>query len=113
MFLGFIAILAGGYWNLSWFMALPLITLLSPVLIAVLIHYLLAGKSFGHKVSIYAVTVVVSEIVRNLLYVCFGHGLDYLLHDGETQLATVALFAEQLFLGVIIIGILTLLGRRR
>ena len=113
LILGFIAVLAGGYWNLSWFMALPVITLLCPVLIAVVIHYLFARESFGQKACIYAMTVVVTEVVRNFLYVCCGQGLDYLLHDGETQLVAVALFVEQLFLGVIIIGILTLLGRRR
>ena len=111
--LGFIAILAGGYWNLSWFMALPVITLLCPALIAVVIHYLFADTSFGQKAGIYAITVVVTTIIRNLLYVCCGNGLDYLLHDGETQLAVMALLAEQVFLGVIIIGMLTWLGRRR
>jgi hypothetical protein len=110
---GCIAILAGGYWNLSWFMALPAITLLCPVLIAVLIHCLFAGKSFGKKAGIYSITVVLTTIVRNLLYVCYGQGLEYLLHDGETQLAVAALFAEQVFLGVIILGILTWPGRHR
>lgn len=113
MILGFIAILAGGYWNLSWFMALPVITLICPALIALLIHFLFTGKSFGQKAGIYAITVVITDITRNLFYVCCGQGLDYLLHDGETQLVVMALFVEQLFLGVIIIGILTLLGRRR
>jgi len=111
--LGFIAILAGGYWNLSWFMALPLITLLFPALIVVVIHYLFADKSFSQKAGIYAITVVVTEIVRNLLYACCGQGLDYLLHDGETQLVAAALLVEQLFLGIIIIGSLTLADRRR
>ena len=113
LILGFIAILAGGYWNLSWFMALPVITLLCPVLIAVVTHYLFSGKSFGQKARIYAITVVVTVIIRNLLYICCGHGLDYLLHDGETQLVAAALFVEQLFLGIIIIGSLTLADRRR
>lgn len=113
LILGFIAVLAGGYWNLNWFMAIPVITLLCPILIAVVIHYLFAGKSFGQKAGIYALAVVVTEIVRNLLYVCCGQGLDYLLHDGETQLVVMALFVEQLFLGVIIIGILTWLDRRQ
>lgn len=111
--LGLIAVLAGGYWNLSWFMALPVITLLCPVLMAVLIHYLFAGNSFGQKAGIYTIAIVVTELVRNLLYVFFGQGLDYLLHDGETQLAAIALVAEQLFLGVVILGILTFFGRRR
>ena len=108
-----VAILAGAYWNLSWFMALPLITLIFPALIAVLIHFLFAGQSFGQKAGIYAIMVVVTVITRNLLYICCGHGLDYLLHDGETQLVAIALFAEQLVLGFIIIGILALFGRRR
>ena len=113
LILGFTAILAGSYWNLGWFMALPLITLIFPVLIAVLIHFLFAGKSFGQKAGIYAVTVVITNITRNLSYICCGHGLDYLLHDGETQLAAMALFAEQLILGTITIGIVTVFGRRR
>ena len=113
LILGFIAILAGSYWNLSWFMALPVITLLCPVLIAVVVHYLFADKSFSQKAGTYAITVVVTEIVRNLLYVCCGQGLEYLLHDGETQLVAIALFVEQLFLGIIIIGSLTLADRRR
>lgn len=113
LILGFIAVLAGVYWNLSWFMALPVITLLSPILIAIVIHFLLTGKSFGQKAGIYAMTTVATAIIRNLLYIGFGQGLDYLLHDGETQLVAIALLVEQLFLGAVIIGILTLSGRRR
>ena len=113
LILSCIAVLVGGYWNLSWFMALPVITLLCPILIVVAINYLFADKSFRQKAGIYAMTVVVTEITRNLLYVSFGQGLDYLLHDGETQLVAIALFVEQLFLGVVIIGIATLLGARR
>lgn len=113
LIMGFAAILAGAYWNLSWPMALPVITLFYPVLIAVVIHCLFTRKSVGHRIRIYAVTVILTELVRNLLYVCCGQGFDYLLHDGETQLIAIALIVEQLFLGTIVIGILTLLSRRR
>jgi hypothetical protein len=113
LIMGFVAILAGGYWNLSWPMALPMITLFFPVLIAVVIHCLFTRKSVGQRISIYAVMVIITELVRNLLYACCGQGLDYLLHDGETQLIAIALIVEQLLLGTIVIGILTLLSRRR
>lgn len=107
------ALLAGGYWNLSWFLALPIITLLCPFLIAVVIHYLFADNSLGHKAVIYAMTIMTTVIIRNLLYIGFGQGLDYLLHDSETQLIAIALLVEQLLIGSVILGALTLLGRRR
>ena len=110
--LSFIAILAGGYWNLSWFMALPVITLLSPALIAMVIHFLFSRASFGQKAGIYAMTTVATAVIRNLLYIGFGQGLDYLLHDGETQLVAIALLVEQLVFGTVILGALKLLGRR-
>lgn len=113
LILGIIAMLAGGYWNLSWPMALPVITLLSPALLAVVIHYLFAEKTFGHKAVIYAMTIMTTVIIRNLLYIGFGQGLDYLLHDSETQLIAIALLVEQLVFGSMILGTLTLLARRR
>lgn len=111
--LGIVSVLAGCYWNLSWFMALPLIALVCPIVISVLIARLFPNLSFGRKTGFYAGTVVVAEIVRNFLYVFFGQGLDYLLHDGETQLVGLALIAEQLIFGTIVTGGLTLIRRRR
>ena len=113
LIMGIIAMLAGGYWNLSWFMALPVITLFCPFLMAMAAHYLFAKESFGIKTGVYAMTIVATVIIRNLLYIGFGQGLDYLLHDGETQLIAIALLVEQLVIGTTILGTLTLLGRRR
>ena len=112
LILGIMALLAGSYWNLSWLLALPIITLLCPFLIAVASHYLFAKEAFTKKAGIFALTIVTSAIIRNLLYITFGQGLDYLLHDGETQLVVLALLIEQLVIGSAILGTLTLLGRR-
>ncbi|HSR87499.1 MAG TPA: hypothetical protein VLL07_00980, partial [Pontiella sp.] len=98
---------------LSWFMALPLITVVCPVLITLLILYLFAGKSFSQKAGIYAAAIVITEIVRSLLYIRFGQGLNYLLHDQETQMVALVLLIEQFVLGVIIISIVTLRARCR
>lgn len=111
--LGIVSVLAGCYWNLSWFMALPFITLVCPIVIPILVTRLFPDLSFGRRIGIYAGTVMVAEVVRNVLYVLYGQGLDYLLHDGETQLVGLALIAEQLLFGTIVMGVLTLLKRRR
>jgi hypothetical protein len=110
---GLLAVLTGGYWNLSWFMALPLITLLFPALTAVVTHFLFTRESFGKKTGIYVMTIMASVIMRNILYIGFGQGLDYLLHDGVTQLVAFVLLMEQLVLGIAIIGIASLRSRCR
>ena len=56
-------------------------------------------------------TIMASVIIRNILYIGFGQGLEYLLHDGVTQLVVFLLLVEQLILGVFIIGITTLRSR--
>ena len=113
MFLGIVSLFAGCYWNLGWFMALPFITLICPIMIPILIDRLFPSLSFGRRIGVYAGTVIVAEVVRKFLYVLYGRGLDYLLHDGETQLVGLALIAEQLLFGTIVMGVLTLLKRRR
>lgn len=113
LIMGIIVVLAGGYWNLDWLLALPVIMLFFPLLIAVATYYLFTRESFGQKAGICALTVVATVIIRNLLYISFGQGLDYLLHDGETQLAAIILLVEQLFLSVAVLAVLTWSGRRR
>lgn len=111
--LSVVSLLAGCYWNLSWFMALPFITIIGPLAISILVSRLFQNASFWQRSGVYIGAVIVAEVVRNFLYVIYGRGLDYLLYDGETQLIVLALITEQLFFGTIILGIITLLKRRR
>lgn len=94
-------------------MALQFIGLICPVVIPILVVCLFPKMSFGLIVGTYAVIVLITTGIRNFLYVLYGNGLNYLLHDSETQLVVIVLAVEQLILGIITIGILTLLRRRR
>ena len=112
-FLFVLAMVSGIYWNLGWPLALPFIGLAFPVGIPVFIAWLCPGMSGGRRYGIYVVMVFLSEAIRGLLYVGFGHGLQYLLHDGETQLIYMVIMVEQLLLGGMTIWVLAWLNRRK
>jgi hypothetical protein len=103
-----VAMLSGVYWNLGWFMALPVIAVLSPILLSLLVCRAFPGQTFRQKLAIYVFAVVIAEIIRNLLYIYYAQGMDYLLHDAETQMAVIALIAGQLLLGSVVIVIAAL-----
>lgn len=67
VFLGMFSLFAGCYWNLGWFMALPFITLICPILISIFVARLFPNLSFGQRVGIYTGAVMVAEVVRNFL----------------------------------------------
>jgi hypothetical protein len=79
-----------------------------PILIERLLPKLSAWRQFG----MYVGTVVLSWIVRSILYIIFGSGLQYVLHDAETQLVGFMISVEQIMLGAITFGVLTVLKRR-
>ena len=112
-FLFVIAIVSGIYWNLGWPLALPFIGIAFPVGMPVLIEWLCYRMTGGRKYGVYVATVFLSEVMRCLLYVVFGHGLQYLLHDGETQVVYIAIITDQLLLGGMTLGVLTWRQRTR
>lgn len=92
-------------------MALPFITLVCPVGIPTLIICLFPNLPSTRKYGIYLETVFILETVRNLFYIVYGCGLEYLLHDGETQLVSMMLITEQLVLGAVTTWLLPLARR--
>ncbi len=104
-------LLSGFCWDLSWGLALPLLTVFCPISMSVLICLFYSNLLFRWKIAVYTMTVIVTEGIRAFCYILLRHGLDYLLRDGETQIISAALIIEQLLLGIITIGILTTLKR--
>ena len=94
-------------------MALLFIGLAFPVGMPILVEWLCPKISGGRKYGVYVATVFLAEVVRCLLYVIFGHGLQYLLHDGETQLVYIVIIMDQLLLGGMTLGVLTWIKRRK
>jgi len=94
-------------------MALPIITLFIPILMSTLVCWFYEDLLFRWKITVYVMTVIVAESIRAFFYIIIGEGFYYLLRDGETQLISTVLILEQLLLGVIIIGILTILRKAK
>lgn len=92
-------------------MALPFIALVCPIGMPVLIIYFFPHLQSTQKYGVYLATVLVLELVRNLFYIVYGCGLEYLLHDVETQLVSMMLIIEQLVLGAVATWFLALLKR--
>lgn len=96
------SLLFGCSWCLGPNISFIISTVVTPIFMPIIVYILFFNRILVYKSIIFSFSVILAEVLRMAFYVCYGNGLDYLLHDGETQSVLATLFIWQLVLGYII-----------